>query len=307
MWAKIGIRIAGTNLRQKGEENPYVIEPVKGDRKSTALKFPHFGDYNISKGMKLECLAVLEELSEERVPIEKSFVKKCAGDSSKLTTKGNNTVSMLIAIGALKEINDNNCIITSIGIRLKEHPDQWNKVVVNQALIFKAKNGIRPYRLILKALLNHKGRINYPEFLFGISQIEVIGELPNYAKMDGTIKYLRAEYPSGLSQMPRGKHANIIAKINKCDIGLNIEAKDIWSTKTTQWNKWRSYIQSCFNILPFTEVSKYEIKILDKKSIASLKLALSDSEKALSEEYGSDAATWWHELNDDDDDWDLDN
>jgi predicted helicase len=299
MWDKIGIRISDANFRKSGESSVFgVLGKEKGDRKSTALKLPIFGDYSVAGAMKKECLVVLEELSEERVPIAKSIVKEYAVDSSELDTKGHNTVSMLAAIGAVKNIDSKNCMITSLGLRLKENPDQWDKAVINQALIY-SENGIHPYRLVLQALLNNKGTLNYHEFLLGISQIETIGVLPNLDKMDQTIKYLRTEYPNGLNKVPDGKHDEVITGLESDGIEVNLAPKDIWSTKTTQWNKW-IYMKSVMAILPFVEIEQHKIFIPNKESVKDLKIALLDSERVLGKEYGSDAS-WWHkELEEDD-------
>tara|TARA_B110001450_G_scaffold255765_1_gene284187 strand:- start:3308 stop:6271 length:2964 start_codon:yes stop_codon:yes gene_type:complete len=296
MWDKIGIRISDANFRKKGETSVFVdLGKEKGDRKSSALKLSLFGDYSISGAMKKECLVVLKKMPSDREIISKSTVKNYAINSTELDTKGHNTVTMLAAIGAVRNIDRKNCIITSLGLRLKESPEQWEQVVINQALIYKSKN-IHPYRIVLLSLLKNNGTLNYHEFLLGISQIAAIGKLPNFERMNQIIKYLRKEYPEGLNKVPDGKHNEVISELKSVGIELNLTPKDIWSTKTTQWNKW-IYLKSVMEILPFIEVEQRKIFIPNKECLRDLKIALIDSENCLNSEYGS-ADTWWYNSTD---------
>ncbi|MDC0340464.1 DEAD/DEAH box helicase family protein [Candidatus Poseidoniaceae archaeon] len=301
MWDKIGIRISAANFRKKGEKSIFVFEKP-GDRKSKhKSKFALFGNYNIQNGMKNECLEVIAQLSVDRKPILKSTLKTYA------SSEGNNTASMLISIGAVKEIDRNTVVITSLGLRLKSHPEQWDDVVINQALIF-SKNGILPYRLILNILSEYRF-LNYHEYLLGISQIEVIGILPDFEKMHSTITYLRKNYPNGLGGIPDGRHEETIAELESNGIAINVETKDIWSSGTTQRNYW-GYLRSCMEVLPFISTKNDPDKGLiiylkSKEALKELKISLIDSSKALGKEYGS-ASSWWYtspEEEDDDDDY----
>jgi hypothetical protein len=303
MWDKIGIRISAANFRKKGGKSIFGDLDKPGDRKSKhKSKFTIFGNYNAQNGMKKECLEVIAQLSDDRKPISKSTLKTYA------SSKGNNTASMLISIGAVKEIDTNNVMITSLGLRLKSHPEQWDDVVINQALIF-IKNGIPPYRLILDILTKFKW-LNYHEYLLGISQIEVIGIVPNLKKMYSTITYLRKNYPNGLGGIPDSRHEEIIAELESNGIDINVEMKDIWSSKTTQRNYW-GYLRSCMEVLPYISITNHSAKgpiiyLEDEEALKELKLSLVDSSKALGKEYGS-ASSWWYtspeEADDDDDDY----
>tara|TARA_B100000795_G_C22804751_1_gene444112 strand:+ start:3371 stop:6340 length:2970 start_codon:yes stop_codon:yes gene_type:complete len=291
MWDKIGIRVSAANFRKKGEKSIFgELGKFKGDRKSKhKSKFTIFGDYSVQKGMKKECLEVIALLSDNQQPILKSTLKEYA------SSNGHNTAAMLKSIGAVKEIDVNNVIITSLGLRLKAHPKQWDEVVINQALIF-SRNNIAPYRLILEAIEKFYG-LNYHEYLLGISQIEVIGTLPNTEKMYSTISYLRKNYPDGLGGIPDSRHEQVIAELESNGIEINVETKDIWSTKTTQRNKW-GYLKSCMQVLPYisTKVDTSKgliIGVKDKEALKELKLSLVDSSKALGKEYGS-ASSWWY-------------
>ena len=120
---------------------------------------------------------------------------------------------------------------------------------------------------------------------------------------------MRKNYPNGLGGIPDSKHEEIIAELESNGIDINVEPKDIWSSKTTQRNNW-GYIRSCMEVLPFISITNDSAKGLiiylkDKEALKELKLSLVDSDKALGKEYGS-ANSWWYnspEEADDDDDW----
>jgi hypothetical protein len=303
MWGKIAFRIYDANFRKEGEKSIFgELGKIKGDRKSKhKTKFPLFADYNVQKGMKDECLEVIAQLSDDKKPISRSTLGEYA------SSNGNNTASMLVSIGAVEETEGNKVMITSLGLGLKAHPEQWNDVVINQALIF-FKNQIHPYRLILNVLWNY-GRLNYHEYLLGISQIEFIGRKPNIVQMTKTISYLRDNYPNGLSRIPDNKHDVIIAELESNGIEVNVEKKDIWSAGTTQKNKWGN-LKSCLELFPCIIIDKDWIRVKDGQE-NELKLLLLNSKAATAKTYGASSSFWHPSLlkadyaNDDDDDFEL--
>ncbi|NCG42488.1 MAG: hypothetical protein GWO84_02990 [Euryarchaeota archaeon] len=304
MWGKIAFRISDANFRKEGEKSIFgELGKIKGDRKSKhKTMFPNFGDYNVQKGMKDECLEVIAQLSDDKKPISRSTLGEYA------SSNGNNTASMLVSIGAVEETEGNKVMITSIGLGLKAHPEQWNNVVINQALIF-SKNQIEPYRLILNVLLKY-GQLNYHEYLLGISQIEVIGRKLNHKQIKKTISYLRNKYPHGLSRIPDNKHDDVITELERNRIEVNVEKKDIWSAKTTQKNKW-GYLKSCLELFPCIIIDKDWIRVKDGQE-DELKLLLINSKPAVAKTYGTSSSIWYtpvlkaDDANDDDDDDDFD-
>ena len=150
------------------------------------------------------------------------------------------------------------------------------------------------------------GRLNYHEYLLGISQIEFIGRKANTAQMTKTINYLRKEYPNGLSRIPDNKYDVIIAELEtEGETEVNVEKKDIWSAGTTQKNKW-GYLKSCLELFPCIIIDKDWIRVKDGQE-NELKLLLLDSKAARAKTYGT-SSSFWHpsllkadDANDDDD------
>ena len=283
-WDRIHLRIANINKTPLGEKSVFA-QLVAGQRKSKHTSpMQLFGDYSPTGGMKKECLLAIPHLPDSRTIIFAKSELKNVVDS-----KGHNTAPMLINIGAIKELNRQQVSVTSLGLRLKENPEQWETVVRNQIFLFQNRNQVRPYRIVLD-LLAKFGSLNYHEFLFGPNVAELRGPLFPMAQVERNIQYLRDNWPNGIFGIPQTAYQEVAAEINDA-LGTSYGELEIFRDRNTHGNKFR-YLKNALKVLPYLSVEEDYRKPISVTIPKDLAWDKHLSEAVIDEEYGS-AASWW--------------
>ena len=97
--------------------------------------------------MKDECFELIPNLSNS---IEEKY--EASQLKSYVKSQGNNIAPAVRRFGIMNYEN-RKYSITSLGLRLKEHPEQWSDAVRNQIFLHISDDGVtQPYRLILELL-----------------------------------------------------------------------------------------------------------------------------------------------------------
>ena len=212
------------------EESKYKRKEYgKGDRKSEfERKMKTIGDYTTN--------SFKENLVD---PTIKKFDSPNEGLPYEELKVDHNNVSHTRRLGLIKESEDGNYVLTSLGKDYYNNDKKFNDLFKIQMLKYfdfyeeNMRSLIFPYRNALEVLLE-VGYVKKPEFIYGIYTIENTTE-KSIKQSVNRIQYIRENYPN-LSKLNKENKENVLKKLNK-KFGLSFSYDDVWSNKTTIYNQ----------------------------------------------------------------------
>ena len=223
---KITVRIATANANPEGAKLGY-SHLGKGERKSEYKPiFGILGDYNPEPYRES-----LVEPTLARFPTLDSKV------SRKLLKVNNNNVSHTKRLGLIKDTDDKQVELTTLGKDFLLGRRSFNDIFKNQMLLYSTDDGLYPYRVLLSMLLELE-ELNHIEFLYGpyIIQHRNEGEF-DIVGAARRIHRIRDTYPN-IDLINRGNRDEIRQQFNAIS-PVDIPDHDVWGDRSTPKNKFR--------------------------------------------------------------------
>ena len=255
-----------------------------GDRKSDHTSPMEVMNYNLLKGGMIEALQAIPKLPDDRTTL---ILKKDLKDY--VESEGHNTSALLQAVGIVREVDRHRVIMTSLGLRLKEHPEQWELAIKNQILLYKNSHEVNPYRKLVELLIKFD-KLSYHEFLFGPNYAIMRGGMFPDEEVERRINYLRENWPNGLFNIPQTAYEEVVAEINDA-LHTDYGELEVFIDRGTHANKFR-YLKNVLGLLPYIDAPRDYKKPITLTNIPEALLDLHFSTNALNLEYGS-AGAWW--------------